>query len=234
MNTDNRLAPVVVITGASRGIGFAAASAFVARGCRVAMLARNAAEIEGAAQLLRDRGADVLGIACDVANAAAVEHARGQIAASFGAPQVVVNNAGVIQRGLVHELSEAAWDLNLNVNLKGTFLVTRAFLPALLQAGRGRIVNVASISATLGTAGAAAYCSAKWGVIGFTKSLCEELRGKGVQAIAILPGSVDTDMLKGSGFAPQMSAETVANTLLYASLDAPDAMNGSCIDVFGP
>jgi 3-oxoacyl-[acyl-carrier protein] reductase len=234
MSADNALTPVAVITGASRGIGFAAAAALVGRGCRVAMLARSATEIERAAQLLRNRGAEVLGIACDVANAAAVEGARAQIVATFGAPQVVVNNAGIIQRGLVHELTEAAWDLNLNVNLKGTFLVTRAFLPAMLHAGRGRIVNVASISATLGTAGAAAYCSAKWGVLGFTKSLCEELRGKGVQTLAVLPGSVDTEMLKGSGFTPQMSADTVANTLLYAALDAPDAMNGSCIEVFGP
>jgi 3-oxoacyl-[acyl-carrier protein] reductase len=122
----------------------------------------------------------------------------------------------------------------VDVNLKGTFLVTRALLPPMLQRRQGRIINVASISATLGTPRLSAYCAAKWGVVGFTKSLAEELRESGLQAIAVLPGSVDTDMLKGSGFLPQMTPEEVAGVIVYASLDAPAAMNGSAIDVFGP
>jgi len=126
------------------------------------------------------------------------------------------------------------WDAVIRVNLTGTFLVSRAFLPAMLARGRGRIVNVASISATLGTAKQAAYNASKWGVIGFTKSLAEELRGTGLQALAVLPGAVDTTMLVGSGFAPQMTAEEVAGTLVFAALDAPDAMNGSALEVFGP
>jgi 3-oxoacyl-[acyl-carrier protein] reductase len=122
----------------------------------------------------------------------------------------------------------------LGVNLKGTFLVTRALLPAMVPAKRGRIVAVSSISATLGTATQSAYCAAKWGIVGFMKSLAEELRGTGLQALTVLPGSVDTAMLKGSGFAPQMSAEEVAKVVTYAALDAPDAMNGSSVEVFGP
>jgi len=104
----------------------------------------------------------------------------------------------------------------------------------MLAVGRGRVVNVASISSTVGTARQTAYNAAKWGVLGLTKSLAEELRGTGLSALAVLPGAVDTAMLVGSGFAPQMTAETVAATLVYASLDAPDAMNGSAIEMFGP
>jgi NAD(P)-dependent dehydrogenase (short-subunit alcohol dehydrogenase family) len=227
-------APCIVITGAGRGIGKAAAFAFAARGCHIALLSRNPAEVALVAQELGERGAHVVGLVCDVSDAGAVEAAKSRVLAELGTPHAIINNAGVIRRGRVHELSESDWDLNLNVNLKGTFLVTRAFLPRMLEARRGRIVNVASISATLGTAGASAYCAAKWGVVGFTKSLCEELRGTGLQTMAVLPGSVDTEMLKGSGFPAQMRPETVAESLLYAALDAPDAMNGACIDIFGP
>jgi 3-oxoacyl-[acyl-carrier protein] reductase len=103
----------------------------------------------------------------------------------------------------------------------------------MLAAGRGRFVHVASISATLGSPGAASYAASKWGLVGFAKSLAEELRGTGLQSIAILPGSVDTDMLAGSGFAPRMSADDVAGVIVHAALDAPDAVTGSAIEMFG-
>jgi 3-oxoacyl-[acyl-carrier protein] reductase len=95
-------------------------------------------------------------------------------------------------------------------------------------------VTIASISATLGTAGLAAYCASKWGALGFTKSLAEELRGSGLQAIAVLPGTVNTSMAIVGGFAPQMTPEDVARVVVFAALDAPDAMNGASIECFGP
>src|SRR5581483_2182854 len=98
-------------------------------------------------------------------------------------------------------------------------------------ARRGRFVHVASISATLGSPRAASYAASKWGLVGLAKSLAEELRGTGLASIAVLPGSVDTDMLVGSGFAPQMSADDVANAILYAALDAPDALTGAAIEM---
>ncbi len=120
------------------------------------------------------------------------------------------------------------------MNLKGTFLLARALLPAMIRAKRGRLVAVSSISATLGTARQSAYCAAKWGVVGFVKSLAEELRGHGLQAMSVLPGSVDTEMLKGGDFKAAMSPDDVARLVVYAALDAPDAMNGSAIEMFGP
>jgi 3-oxoacyl-[acyl-carrier protein] reductase len=146
---------------------------------------------------------------------------------------VRVEDAGVVRRGAVHETSEEDWDLVLDVNLKGLFLVTRALLPHMLARRTGRCVNLGSISSTLGTARQSAYAASKWGVVGFTKSLAEELRGTGLQAMCVLPGSVDTRMLEGSGYAPQMTPDDVAGTVVYDALDAPDAMNGSAIEVFG-
>ena len=122
----------------------------------------------------------------------------------------------------------------LDTNLTGTFLVTRALLPSMLARNAGRIVQIASISSTLGSAKASAYCAAKWGVVGFTKSLAEELRGTGLSTMSVLPGSVATAMLEGSGFDAQMSADEVASVVAYAALDAPSAMNGASVEMFGP
>jgi 3-oxoacyl-[acyl-carrier protein] reductase len=226
-----------VVTGAGRGIGRAVALALGRRGMSVALMARTRAELDETARAIEQQAGPRVAshvVTCDVADATAVTAACREVLERFGAPRVVINNAGVVRRSLLADTSEADWDAVLGVNLKGTFLVTRALLPAMLLCGTGRIVNVASLSATVGTARQTAYNAAKWGVVGFTKSLAEELRGTGLQALAVLPGSVDTKMLVGSGFAPQMSAEVVAGTLVYAALDAPDAMNGSALEVFGP
>jgi 3-oxoacyl-[acyl-carrier protein] reductase len=223
-----------VVTGASRGIGRAVAIQLAERGLDVVLLARGGAELEETKGAIESLGRRALAFACDVSHRADVERAASQAVAAFGTPQVLVNNAGGILRALVSDMTEDEWDAVVDVNLKGVFLVTRAFLPSMLHAGRGRLVAVSSISATLGTARQSAYAAAKWGALGFTKSLAEELRGTGLQTMAVMPGAVATSMLEGSGFMPQMTAEDVARTVVFAALDAPDAMNGSAIEIFGP
>ncbi|HSO35017.1 MAG TPA: SDR family oxidoreductase [Labilithrix sp.] len=225
---------IAVVTGAGRGIGRAIAVDLAKRGCDIALLGRTVESLADAAEAVIATGRRAVAVACDVADASAVEAAAVHVHADLGVPDVVVANAGVVHRALVHEMTEAAWDEVVGVNLKGTFLVTRAFLPRMLDLRRGRIVAVASISATLGTARQSAYCAAKWGTVGFVKSLAEELRGTGLQAMCVMPGSVDTDMLKGSGFAPAMLPEDVARTVVFLALDAPAAMNGSSVEIFGP
>jgi 3-oxoacyl-[acyl-carrier protein] reductase len=120
-------------------------------------------------------------------------------------------------------------------NLKGTFLVSRAFVADMQARGSGRIINVASISGRQGTAGLTAYCAAKHGVVGFTRALAEEVRPHGIAVNAVCPGSVDTDMLKIGmpGAAPAMSPQDVAGVVLYLAAQAPLALTGSCVDVFG-
>jgi 3-oxoacyl-[acyl-carrier protein] reductase len=223
-----------VVTGASRGIGRAAALALAKRGLDVALLARTEGDLAAVAEVVSRCGVTALPLRCDVTIAADVTNAAGQVLKVFGAPEVVVNNAGMIRRAPVHEMSLEDFRLVLDTNLTGTFLITRAFLPAMLERARGRFLQIASISATLGSPRASAYCASKWGVVGFTKSLAEELRGTGLAAISILPGSVDTSMLAGSGFSPQMTADEVGKAIVYAALDAPSAMNGSSFEMFGP
>jgi 3-oxoacyl-[acyl-carrier protein] reductase len=152
-----------------------------------------------------------------------------------GVPDILVNNAGTVARASFVALPEEDWDDVIASNLKGTYLVTRAFLPGMLKLRRGRIINLSSIAGRQGTAMLAAYCAAKHGVVGLTRSLAEELRDEGIAVNAICPGSVDTEMLQVGmpGGKPRMSAEEVARVALFLAADAPLAMTGSCVDVFG-
>ncbi len=224
---------VAVVTGAGRGIGRATAIELARRGLDIALVGRTEEPLVEAAAEVKKAGARALVLRADVARTADVQRAAAEVKA-FGAPRIVVNNAGIAGRKApIDEVSDDEWDAVLAVNLRGVFLVTRAFLPAMRAAGVGRFVTVASISATLGSPGLAAYCASKWGAVGFVKSLAEELRGSGLQSLAVLPGTVDTPMAAVGGFAPQMSPDDVARVIVFAALDAPDAMNGGAIECFG-
>jgi 3-oxoacyl-[acyl-carrier protein] reductase len=211
---------IAVVTGASRGIGRATATLLAGAGAQVTGCARHAVD-------------EV--IACDVGRPADVERFAAEVLRRFGPPDLLVNNAGLVARGPLEETSLQNWDAVLDSNLKGTFLVTRAFLPAMRARRGGRIINVASISGRQGTAGLTAYCAAKHGVVGLTRALAEELRPDGIAVNAVCPGSVDTDMLKVGmpGARPAMSPEDVANVVIYLAAYAPPALTGSCVDVFG-
>ena len=225
---------VAVITGAGRGIGKAIALELARRGLDTVLLARTVEQIESTAAAVVALGRRALALRCDVSQPHEVARAAERALGEMGPPRVLVANAGVVRRALVHETDDVAWDEVVGTNLKGVFLVTRAFLPAMLAAKRGRVIAIGSISSTIGTAKQSAYCAAKWGTVGFVKSLAEELRGSGLQAMTVLPGSVDTTMLADSGFEARMSPEHVAGVVAYAALEAPDALNGSSVEVFGP
>ncbi len=221
-----------VVTGASRGVGRATAVALARRGIPLILLGRPSANLEQAALECRNQGVTCHVIACDLADPEQIEQAATR-ALALGPIEVLINNAGIAERAVISELTLPSYVRQMNINLLAPIWMTRALLPAMRSRGCGRIVNVASISSTLGTAGQIVYNSGKWGLVGFTKSLAEELSGSGLMTVAVLPGSIDTDMLKGSGFPARMTAEEVASTLVFCALDAPLAHNGASIEMFG-
>ena len=225
-----------VVTGGGRGIGRAIALALATQGARVALAARHAEEIESVLAEIRALGGEGLAAPCDVSRAAEVEALFCAAAQAHGPIDLLVNNAGVVARVELAAMPEADWDRVLDVNLKGAYLCCRAALAGeagMIARRRGRIVNVASISATVGTPKLTAYCASKWGLLGLTKALAEELRESGISVTAVLPGSVDTEMLRGSGFEPAMPPETVAQVVRFLAGDAPFAMTGAGIEVYG-
>ena len=218
-----------IVTGGGRGIGAAVARALTARGVRVTVFARTGPQID---RLVADGGA-ALAVAGDVSREDHVARLVALHEEAFGPCDVLVNNAGTIERGLVEEIPPDAWRQVLEVNLTGAFLCARAVVPGMKRRGRGRIVNVASISGTIGTERASAYNASKWGLIGLTKCLAEELRPHGIQCLAVSPGSVDTELLAKTPFPPEMAPEDVAKVVEWAALDAPDAATGANLEVYG-
>ena len=225
---------LAVVTGASRGIGRATALALARREVALALVGRPSQEQDATLELARAAGApEVRAFACDLADGAATERVAAALARELPVVDVLVNNAGVAPRLSVTETTPAIWDETFAINLRSGFVITRALLPGMRSARRGRIVHVGSISSTQGTARLSAYCASKWALVGFMKSLAAELSDSGVTTLAVLPGSTDTRMLEGSGFPPRMTADDVAKTLVHYALDAPDAHNGAVVEMFG-
>jgi 3-oxoacyl-[acyl-carrier protein] reductase len=223
-----------LVTGAGRGVGRAVAVALARRGFHLALLGRpSSLHAEAASEVEAAGGPKPLQVFADFRDASALEHAAARVVAELGAPLVVVHNAGLVVRARVEETSVADWDEQLGVNLRAPFVLTRALLPSMRAAGHGRFVFIGSISGTLGSPGAGAYAASKWGLTGFCKSLAEELKDTGLMACAVLPGSIDTDMLKGSPYPARMTAQDVAKTVEFLSVDAPLAHNGAVVEMFG-
>lgn len=223
-----------LITGAGRGVGRAVALALAKRGVDLAVLGRPSPQHAEAVSLFEQlSGKKPFQVFADFQDASGLEQAAQSVVAALGPPSIVVHNAGVVVRASIEETSVAAWDEQLDVNLRAPFVLTRALLPSMRAAKAGRFVFIGSISGTLGSPGAAAYAASKWGLTGFVKSLAEELSDSGLMACAVLPGSIDTDMLKGSPFPPRMSAAEVARSVEFLALDAPLAHNGAVLEMFG-
>jgi NAD(P)-dependent dehydrogenase (short-subunit alcohol dehydrogenase family) len=184
---------VALITGASRGIGLAIAETLAAMGAKVSICARKAEELERAAAGLRAKGADVFAMPADMTQTADIVRLAGETERKLGPVDILVNNAGVGRFGAFQEQSEQDWDAVLDTNLKGVFLLSKEIAPSMISRSAGHIINIASLAGKNAFAGGAIYCASKWGLLGLTNCMAEDLRAHGIRVSVICPGSVATD-----------------------------------------
>jgi NADP-dependent 3-hydroxy acid dehydrogenase YdfG len=188
-----------LVTGASRGIGLAIARRLAGLGSPISLCARDAARLNSAAAQLRGEGADVLAIVADVTHADEIQTLVDRTQRELGPVEILVNNAGIGKFGPAHQLTEADWDAVLDTNLKSVFLVTRAVAPGMIERRRGYIVNISSLAGKNAFANGGIYCASKWGLMGLTGCMAEDLRAHNIRVSAICPGSVATDFSPHTG-----------------------------------
>jgi len=214
-----------LITGGSKGIGFAIAERLGRMGARVAICARDANRLEKAAEALRAAKIGVLPIPADVSHGEEVERMISQVERTLGPLDIVVNNAGTGVFLPGHEATEENWDTVLDTNLKSVFLVCKAVAPGMIQHGGGQIINISSLAGKNAFAGGAVYCASKWGLQGFSSCLAEDLRGYNIRVSLICPGSVLTDFGPHAGKDPEkmLQPEDVAHAVAALVTQTPQS-----------
>lgn len=183
-----------IVTGASQGLGRSMAVALGASGARVALVARNAEKLAETAKLIADAGGQAEVMAADVSQKEAIEEIVNTVAEDWGKLDILVNNAGITRDTLLPVMTDEQWDDVIAVNLRGTFLFTRAAAQRMMRARYGRIINISSVSGLIGNAGQTNYSASKAGVIGMTRSLAKELGKRKVTVNAVAPGFIASEM----------------------------------------
>jgi 3-oxoacyl-[acyl-carrier protein] reductase len=237
---------VAIITGASRGIGRAIATKFAQEGASVAFTflssVEKGKELEAELSAL---GVKARGYQSDAASSKACEELVTAVIAEFGTVDVLINNAGITRDNLLMRMTEAQWDEVINANLKSVFNLTKAIQRPMLKAKKGSIVNMTSVVGIEGNAGQSNYSASKAGIIGFTKSIAQELGSRNIRTNAVAPGFIETEMtaaldpkikegwiqdipLKRTG-----TAEEVANLVAFLASDNSSYITGQVISICG-
>lgn len=241
MGIQNRVA---LITGSASGMGKQTALRFAEQGAAVVINDIDAGKVHATVDEFAGKGYRVLGAVADISNKAAVDGMVQQVVEAFGRIDILVNNAGMERAGALRKLSEADWDITVDVNLKGTFLCTQAVHGHMVENKHGRIVNIAS-RAWLGGAGQTPYSSAKAGVVGMTRALAIELGRSGITVNCVAPGLIHTPMwdelpekdqqflLSRQPTGKLGEPDDIANTLLFLADDDAGFVTGQVLYVCG-
>jgi 3-oxoacyl-[acyl-carrier protein] reductase len=197
---------VALVTGGSRGLGRAIAQRLASLGASVAICGRDGGSLAGVARELEKSGGRVFSQATDVTRSGEVTELVAKTEAVLGPITILVNNAGIGLFGPAHEKTEAEWDRVLDTNLKSVFLASCAVAPSMIRRGAGDIINISSLAGRNTFAGGGIYCASKWGVIGLSGCMAEDLREHGIRVSVICPGSVATEF---SGRSPKDPAKAL-------------------------
>ncbi|MBS4188822.1 3-oxoacyl-ACP reductase FabG [Bacillus sp. FJAT-49705] len=236
---------VAIITGAANGIGFAAAETFAREGASVALADYDAELGKARAGELQDKGYNVEFFEVNVAERESIDQMVTAVKDSFGKIDILVNNAGITRDGMLSKLSSEDFQSVLDVNLTGVFHCTQAVLPAMIEQGKGKIINTSSVSGVYGNIGQTNYAATKAGVVGMTKTWAKELGRKGINVNAVAPGFIHTGMTakvpeKVIGQMQMMiplgrlgNPEDIANAYLFLASNESDYVNGTVLHVDG-
>ena len=237
---------VALVTGGSRGIGRAIALDLAGRGHSVAVnYASNAAKADEVVEDIVAAGGTAIAVRADVSQPDSVTTMFTAVAESLGPVEVLVNNAGITDDGLILRMDEDQWNRVITTNLTSVYLCTKAALRSMIRARHGRIINISSVSGVSGNAGQANYAASKAGVIGFTKSIAKEVGSRGITVNAVAPGFIATDMTEALGedvmgrAVEQISVgrlgrpEEVASVVGYLASDEASYITGQTIVVDG-
>ncbi len=236
---------VALVTGSARGLGQAIALKLAEAGADIALCDLNAEWLEETAEKVKALGRRAECYGVNVAEGESVSAGIKAIEKDFGKIDILVNNAGITKDGLMMRMSEDDWDAVLNVNLKGTFLCTKAAMRGMMKQRSGTIVNIASVIGLMGNAGQANYAASKGGVIAFSKTVAKELSSRNVRCNAVAPGFIRTAMTDALDEEVQNKMkeliplsrfgepEDVANVVLFLASDASAYVTGQVISTCG-
>jgi len=220
-NLDNKIA---LVTGAGRGIGRAIAITLARAGYRVILTARTVAQLADVQQEIRDVGSDADAIQADLTRDEDINRLVELCQETARSVDILINNAGWGKRAPVVRAQIEDWDRTFRLNLRAPMILARSFLPGMIEKGNGAVINIGSVSGKTGEADGAAYAASKFGLIGFTQSLYEEVREYGIKVSVILPGFVDTPMIppvKHLDRSKMIRSEDVADAVMFVVNSAP-------------
>ncbi len=236
---------VALVTGAGRGLGRAIAANLAAAGAKVACVDISAETLAQTVAAIEAVGGTAMPLPCDVTDSQRVNQAVDDVVKTWGGLDILVNNAGITRDNILLRMKDEQWDAVIQVNLRGTFLFTRAAAKPMLKAHGGRIINIASVAGLIGNPGQTNYSASKAGVIGLTRTVARELAGRGITVNAVAPGFIATEMTAGLGeevlaevkkqtpLARLGDPQDIADAVLFLASDAASFITGHVLTVDG-